>query len=301
MPLLIRTPNWLGDAVMSLPALNGILMDHPEAGLWAHSRVAGLYELFFPLCKVYEYPFLPGGHGYDSLLLFPRSFSSALAGVKAGFRSITGTPGEGRSLLLSRIRRIPEDRSRHHSLYYDSLAGVVGSSPSPPHVPEMIPSEKPHIAIFAGARYGESKMWNGFGRIASETGMSCVFYGTDSERIYLETVAGASGSAVRTGMSIRELCCSVVSAAACLGNDSGGVHLASMLGVPTVTVFGSTSPGWTSPQGHRAITVRGKAACSPCFKRTCRYDTFNCLKTIDAASVLKIVEEIACGRQTDTR
>jgi len=295
MRLLVRTPNWLGDAAMSLPALNGILLDYPETGLWAHNRVAGLYRLFFPEHAVFEFPKLPDNHTYDSLLLFPRSFSSAFAGVKAGFRNIIGAPGEGRNLLLSQIRRIPEDRSRHHSLYYDSLAGVLGSLPCPPAVPALTPSESPHVAIFAGARYGESKMWNGFERIARETALNCVFYGTGPEKSYLETLAGSSNSSVFTGKDIPGLCSSLISAVACLGNDSGGVHLASALGIPTVTIFGSTSPSWTSPLGRASKIVRGKAACAPCFKRTCRYGTFECLNTIDPAPVLKILEETACG------
>ena len=64
-------------------------------------------------------------------------------------------------------------------------------------------------------------------------------------------------------------------AAACrlfLTNDSGAMHVASALGVPTVAVFGATDDTTTGPTGPLARVVREHAECSPCLLRECPID-----------------------------
>ena len=64
-------------------------------------------------------------------------------------------------------------------------------------------------------------------------------------------------------------------AAACrlfLTNDSGAMHVASALGVPTVAVFGATDDATTGPTGPLARVVREHAECSPCLLRECPID-----------------------------
>ena len=76
-------------------------------------------------------------------------------------------------------------------------------------------------------------------------------------------------------------------AAACrvlLTNDSGGMHIASALGVPTVAVFGSTDDATTGPTGPLARVVREPVECSPCLKRECPID-HRCMTRVDAARV----------------
>ena len=59
-------------------------------------------------------------------------------------------------------------------------------------------------------------------------------------------------------------------AAGYVGNDSGPMHLAAALGVPTVGVFGSSSPAWTGPRGPRAAAVTAAGfECQPCFLKAC--------------------------------
>src|SRR5437762_4581051 len=64
-----------------------------------------------------------------------------------------------------------------------------------------------------------------------------------------------------------------------LTNDTGTMHLASLLGVPTVAIFGSTEPRLTGPLGDRHIIVRHQVECSPCFLRECPID-FRCMKAV---------------------
>ena len=54
---------------------------------------------------------------------------------------------------------------------------------------------------------------------------------------------------------------------ALLTNDTGTMHLAAFLGVPTAAIFGSTEPEFTAPLGDFHQILRHKVECSPCFRR----------------------------------
>ncbi len=73
-----------------------------------------------------------------------------------------------------------------------------------------------------------------------------------------------------------------------LTNDTGTMHLAAFLGVPTVSIFGSTEPLLTGPlgQGHRVL--RYHVECSPCFLRECPID-FRCMKAVEIDEVVEAV------------
>jgi heptosyltransferase-2 len=68
------------------------------------------------------------------------------------------------------------------------------------------------------------------------------------------------------------------------------MHVAGALGIPTVGIFGSTSPERTGPLGPRTKVIYRGLECSPCLQRTCRFGHYNCLTEIS-------VEEV-CSRLT---
>jgi len=70
-----------------------------------------------------------------------------------------------------------------------------------------------------------------------------------------------------------------------LTNDTGTMHLAAFLGIPTISVFGSTEPTLTSPLGSDHRVLRRHVDCSPCFLRECPLD-FRCMNevTVDEVS-----------------
>jgi len=76
-------------------------------------------------------------------------------------------------------------------------------------------------------------------------------------------------------------------AAACdlfLTNDSGPMHIASALGVPTVAIFGATDSGATGPTGASSTVVRVPVECSPCLLRECPID-HRCMTAVSAGRV----------------
>ncbi len=75
-----------------------------------------------------------------------------------------------------------------------------------------------------------------------------------------------------------------------LTNDTGTMHLATLLGVPVVAVFGSTEPSLTGPLGQKSRVVRHQVECSPCFLRECPLD-FRCMKAVSVEEVVALVRE----------
>jgi heptosyltransferase-2 len=69
-----------------------------------------------------------------------------------------------------------------------------------------------------------------------------------------------------------------------VANDSGSPHVAAALGVPTVVLFGSTSPQWTRPLGERVTVLRHPVHCAPCFRRDCPTE-LECFAGIPVAEV----------------
>jgi heptosyltransferase II len=81
--------------------------------------------------------------------------------------------------------------------------------------------------------------------------------------------------------SLGEFMAALVTARLVVCNDSGAMHVASALGVPTLSVFGSTEPSLTGPMGARIRVLRHHVPCSPCFLRECPID-FSCMLGVSA-------------------
>ncbi|MGA2624072.1 MAG: glycosyltransferase family 9 protein [Bacteroidota bacterium] len=80
-----------------------------------------------------------------------------------------------------------------------------------------------------------------------------------------------------------------------IGNDSGPLHLASAMGVPTVGLFGPASPSLTGPQTHQDIGLFHRVECSPCNQIKCVRPDDPCINLIAAEEVLGAVETILAG------
>ena len=73
--------------------------------------------------------------------------------------------------------------------------------------------------------------------------------------------------------------------------STGTMHLAAALGVPTVSLFGSTEPVLTGPVGDRHRVLRHHVPCSPCFKRECPFGHYDCMTGLTPARVAAALRE----------
>ena len=78
-----------------------------------------------------------------------------------------------------------------------------------------------------------------------------------------------------------------------VGNDSGVTHLAAFMGIPTVAIFGPSSPKRWSPVGPATKVLKGAAGCTPCFEMDAvNCEDPQCLSGVSADMVLDAVKEI---------
>jgi heptosyltransferase II len=116
-------------------------------------------------------------------------------------------------------------------------------------------------------------------------------FGSASEKdLCAEVARAAAGRSFAGETSLSEF---IELTAACrvfLTNDSGAMHIASALGVPTATVFGPTNENATGPLGESAIIVREPVECAPCGLRECPID-HRCMTRVTAQRVLQQIDE----------
>jgi heptosyltransferase-2 len=225
----VRATNWLGDAVMSLPAIRTIRQVFPHAHLAVLARpsVAGLYARETAIDRVIPYP-APKGLGarrefaahlraerFDGAILLPNSFDAALTVWLAGIPERIGYRRDGRGMLLTRAIPVPEpgDIPRHERFYYLELlrrAGLIERFPEcgairldgitearqagAAHL-SALGVAAPVIGISPGAAYGDAKRWlaerfaESGRQLAGELGASVLVLGSAAERPLCETVA----------------------------------------------------------------------------------------------------------------
>ena len=156
----------------------------------------------------------------------------------------------------------------------------------------------PVIGVSPGAAYGAAKRWlperfaEAAAHLAGEIAGSVAVFGSAAERPMCEEVASAADGRNFAGeTSLREFIDMTAACRLFLTNDSGAMHIASALGVPSVTVFGPTDETATGPLGASARLVREPVDCAPCLLRECPID-HRCMTRVTAQRVVLVAEEL---------
>jgi len=293
--LVVFAPNWLGDAVMALPAVADVRRAFPDARLVVAARrsVIRLFEAVpvvdevLPLSGEGDVDRVRAGQ-FEAALLLPNSFAVAWLARRARIPERWGYRGDGRRLLLTRAVARPSRRG-HQAEYYQGLVRGLGLAAGP-IAPQIRPSdaalgrartrlleggwhgETPLVGVAPGAAFGHAKRWPP-GRFAavirdlSASGVATVVIGSavdlDAGRDIERALAGAMLPAPCVDLigrtSLPELFGVLALCRAVVTNDSGAMHLAAALGVPVTAIFGPTDERVTAPlptaQGSRAHVV----------------------------------------------
>jgi lipopolysaccharide heptosyltransferase II len=342
--ILVKEVNWLGDLVISLPALRAIRSAWPNAHLAVLVRreLASFFDGARWIDEVIPYALGNGiravgnlaqivgeirARSFDLAVLFPNSFSSAFWVALAGVPRRAGYMRDGRSPLLTHRASPPADALEAHQVHYwlamiREVLGIEGNADDfgldvrEPHriaMRQWLAERRkrprhPLIAVAPSAAYGPAKEWPSahyatlIDMLADRTSAECVLVGAPNERQKCEAVAGKSkaGALVAAGeTSIGELIALLSLCSGFAGNDSGPMHLAGALGLPTVAIFGSTNPKRTGPMGRDVEVIYRGIECSPCLARTCRFGHYNCLTLVapeEVADALKRLGALAEGK-----
>ena len=331
--ILVRATNWVGDAVMSLPALRALRQRFPQAhiAVLAKPWVADLYRRE-PICDElipYTSKTVPEkwaaaralrSHNFDTAILLQNAFEAAAIAYVADIPQRIGYARDGRGFLLTHGIPVPQrgEIPRHERFYYLELlrrAGVIDSLPESDSIRlETTPIARAAgldrfrelglgdvvIGVSPGAAYGAAKRWlperfaETANQLAKELNASVAIFGSKDERDLCASVAASIAAPVKNFAGETSLAEFIDLAAACrvyLTNDSGAMHIASALCIPTVAVFGATDDQTTGPTGPLAKVVREAVECSPCLKRECPID-HRCMTRVSAARVADTALEL---------
>ncbi len=313
--ILVRSSNWLGDAVMSVPTVQALKRGRIDARI-AVLVPAKLADLWRAVPEVDEVLTISENlwstawkirKQFDAAILFPNSLRSALEVFLAGIPRRIGYRGHRRSWLLN--QRIDEPKKsdplvpEHHVNRYAHIAITLGA-PTPQFEPLYFPESSPStdIGMCPGAEYGSAKRWPALNyrqvleEVSKQIGCRWKIFGTAQDTPIAKKIAlnlPESMVVDRTGKTnMSQLIAELASVCVLLTNDTGTMHLAALFGVPVVAIFGSTEPLLTSPFGSKNRILRDHVECSPCFLRTCPID-LRCMKAISPQQVQEALLEIS--------
>lgn len=259
----------------------------------------------------------------SAVVLCPPSLRMGLTAFLAGIRVRVGERRDGRgSLLTVSLAPVEPRGSLHHSeelrrlglaflehvdLPVPSHAGAAPLLPGlEPLAPMALGQGPPLWVVAPGATYGPAKSWPAarlaefLGLAVDVEGKRIAVVGDTSAAALVEELKmrtarlnwrrelpGAAGIVDLVGATtVIDLAALLKSAQAFLGNDSGVMHLAAAMSVPTLGLFGSSSSAWTGPLGPAARTlVAGGFSCQPCFRKICNQPSF-CLDALSGSDVL---------------
>ena len=228
MKIVVLAPNWLGDAVLALPAIADVRRAHPSASITVAARrsVADLFTLVREVDGVATLQSdarwwrrsafradVEALRPFDAALLLPNSFGSAWMARAAGIRERWGYAADGRARLLTRAVRRPAG-PRHQAEYYQQLTTELGFARGP-CVPEVgVPAEAAAAArellrqqghssaaglvvLAPGAAYGRAKQWIPahvaalIARLSSADAMTCAIVGSRADAPTAEAIRRA--------------------------------------------------------------------------------------------------------------
>ncbi len=334
--IIVRATNWVGDAVMSVSALQALREHFPDAhiSILARPWVAALYGRE-PFCdELIPYGSSTGLRGlrhkvtiaselrrrkFDCAILFQNAFEAAALVRLAGVPVRIGYDRDARGWLLTRAVPVPRpgDTPRHQRFYYLELlkrAGLIHNylSDCPIRLSGARAAAQAGrvrlrdaaingavVGVSPGAAYGSAKRWlpdrfaDAALTVARERGAAIAIFGSKEESNIGELVqrrVEAAGQQCVNFAGSTSLAEFIELAAACdvyLTNDSGPMHIASALGVPTVAIFGATDDVATGPTGTQSRVVREPVECSPCLLRECPID-HRCMTRVSAERVAEV-------------
>lgn len=304
--VLVRLPNWVGDIVMALPALQALRAHDHGTRLVAMARPDHLE--FVRRISVFD-EVLPGPSkdvderwgswwkvvrtiwtsNFQVAILLAPSFESALTAFLGGVPIRVGHIADRRSWLLS--HRVAVNADKHRKDEYLDVVKLLGAEPVSGPVPLRFQlAERRYVdqffkregfdqnarPVFVNPAAAKTpRAWS------SERFRQLAEYIADKHQVqvlvhqhppFRAPTAWPRHPQVRVieDATLVQLGAVIQRCRLYVGNDSGPMHVAAALGIPTVGIYGSSSPGRTSPSGDSNtshLAVSSYFSCSPCRER----------------------------------
>jgi heptosyltransferase-2 len=340
--ILFWMPNWLGDVILTLPAIQSVRAKYPDARITAVARqpsneILSLHPAFDSVIKIpfkksdgifRQISFARGLRKYqfDLAIVFPNSFRSALLSCFTDAQIRIGYNTDNRGLFLTDALEIHNEIKEGHGIdYYGELISNLGvEKPEKEFVSLEFPKgikggEKTLsqlgvkagdlvISMAPGASKPE-KRWHAdrFGilcqKLIKERGAKVLLFGSMDESELLEEISQYGSNKTifpLAGLKLDLVAELIARSDLFIGNDSGLMHLSSLIGTPLVGIFGPGNRLTTEPiiDDEKKEIVSKNYSCSPCrhnFFKECKPSIHNkpfCLEDISVSEVSEAIERL---------
>ena len=335
--ILLRASNWLGDNILTMPAAYALRKIFPDShiAVMIKKSMADVWKMT-PVNEIIPFDFRKGFDGlkdrwnfakvlkrsnFDSVVIFPNSFDSALVPFLAKIPERVGWATDGRSFMLTKsIPKPAEILTQPQFLQYIYLVEqwLDKSINADENIRLSIPTEienkitpilpgKKIVGLNPGSTYGSAKRWlpDNYAELAiklkNEKEVDIIIFGgpgdkeicsdifekiiqnNPAEKNYCKNLAGKT--------SLIELAAHLEKCAVLVTNDTGAMHVSAAVGTPVTAIFGPTDWSSTPPLGANHKLIKTKVECAPCMKRECPTD-HSCMTTISVDEVYEAVVNI---------
>ena len=307
MRIFLELPTWLGDAIMTTPAIENLIERYPNAemtlfgsfvsteALKMHPKVSECIvdESKKALSRFYWlYQNTKQLGPFDIAISFRSSWTSSFllwsVSAKKKFHYMKNVFGR------HQVEKYAQFIAK--SLHLRTSLRPLKLYQTP------FCFDKPTLGINPGATYGSAKRWypEEFANVATYFAdrYDIVIFGGPNEmdiareveeKLKENAVINVTNLAGRT--TIQELIPNIAGLSLFVTNDSGPMHVAAAYQIPTVALFGPTKYNETSPwQNPNSAILSHNLQCAPCMKRECPIKTHECMRGIKAEEVISLLE-----------
>jgi heptosyltransferase-2 len=312
--------NWVGDNILALPTFRALQHRFRHDGgvaVAVPQNVATLFAATGTFKKVIPWTGstrerirVLRGEEFERAIILPNSFRAAVVALAARIPERWGYSTDGRRLLLTNAVAKPGDR-RHQLDDYTPLLAALNAPRVVDELPTVsLPSslrektrkrlraagirlDRPLFGVHAGGLFGRAKHWGDtrytetVERLRGE-GYDVLLLTSPGERQQAEMIAAACNDIPMIGHDgdVMQLAAAISHCSVVITNDSGPLHLAAALAVPSVSIFGPTDPARTVIPGASRV-IRRELACSPCYQRECPLRHHACMNDVAVDEVFQ--------------
>ena len=328
---LIVGPSWVGDMIMAHSLFSKLKLNNPDliidvlAPAWSEPLLASMPEINDSIV-------MPVGHGkvglgkryqigkslrerqYDTAIILPNSFKSALVPLWANIPERIGYRGEMRYGLINKMHLLDKTNLTMTVQRFVALANEPNTNNTPEYAqPSLtikqtecddvinafaLDTESKTLALCPGAEYGPAKCWPAehyaeVAKTAIQHGWKVWILGSKKDHEIsrkIETLIAHKNCRSLAGETTLQQVMTLLSLAdQVISNDSGLMHIAAAVSTPVIAIYGSSDPGFTPPLNDTSKVSCLHLECSPCFKRECPLGHLKCLTDITPEQIWSLV------------
>ena len=308
MKILIELPTWLGDTVMTSPGIENLInhcgdVEITLLGSMAsvqvfkdHPAVIKTFILDRNLINLFKT--IRSFENFDLFFSFRSSFRAKII----------------KFFILS-DRKYQFDKNKYKKIHqvekYNQFINDSFNINKPAEKLKLYPEiglleslDRKLLGINPGASYGSAKRWNPkkFAEVAKtlSSKYDIIIFGGKNEKdianfienfLIQNKVHNYKNLAGKT--SIKELIKHIAQIDLFITGDSGPMHIAAALQIPTISIFGPTNDIETSQwMNKKSKVVRKNLDCQPCMRRKCPLKHHNCMKQIEVSEIIDSIDSL---------